>query len=82
MSLKTIMISISRRFLCFDGFDPKLHHENSENSHVICPMEKPSRGGQAEDGASPVLPKVRSKLLRLHLRRLGSAAASTFAILG
>jgi hypothetical protein len=41
MSLKTIMISISRRFLCFDGIDPKLHHKNSENSHVICPMEKP-----------------------------------------
>ena len=41
MSFNTIMISISRLFLCFDGIAPKLHHKNSENSHVIYPMGTP-----------------------------------------
>jgi hypothetical protein len=36
------MISISRLFLSFDGIDAKWHHENSENSHVIYPMGKPT----------------------------------------
>ena len=58
--------------------------------------ESHARGGQAEDTASPrcsgifdlrlcasgALPKVRSRPLRLHLCRLGSAASSTFATSG
>jgi hypothetical protein len=41
MSLMTILIRISRLFLCFDGIDHRRHHGNSENSHVIYPMGKP-----------------------------------------
>jgi hypothetical protein len=38
--------------------------------------------GKADDTASPVLAKVHNSELWLHLRRLGSAASSTFATLG
>ena len=41
MRLKTITISISILFIGFDGIDPKWHHKNSKNSHVIYPMGKP-----------------------------------------
>ena len=50
--------------------------------HVVYPSGKPARGGQAEDTTSPSLPKVRNRILWLHLWRLGSKASSTFVTSG
>ena len=44
--------------------------------HVFSPF------GKDDDSASPLSSRVRSSFIRLHPRRLGSAAASSFATIG
>ena len=53
-----------------------------ENSHCCLPFGKADDTAISSSCVHKSMPKVRSKLLRLHLWRLGSAASSTFATLG
>jgi hypothetical protein len=71
-----MMVAIFVTFIRFGGIHSKCHPEKREKHPCYLPE------GKAEDTPSPSLPKVRSKLLRLHLWRLRSAASSTFATLG
>ena len=63
-------------FWCIQGIHRGWHLESGKKQPFYLPF------GKAVDTASTALSMVRGKVLQLHLRRLVSAASSTFAALG